>query len=795
MSQPSQIAQYQIAETLPATGKVRLYQAIDPRLQRKVVLKAIPKNPKDAQSAEVVVRFQKQAKASVELKHPGIVEVYEYGEDAGLAFVVSEFVEGCRLEPKLRVPIGDAGSLILQLLRALEYAHSRGVVHLNLAPTNLILSSKGELKVAEFGGSPGGETGSPYRSPEQIAASGIDNRSDVFSAGVLFYEWLTALSPFPGPAEQLDDQICHRQETPASRAKAGVPGRLDEVCARSLAKDPRSRYPTVLDFCQQIDAAYQEAFGKPPCELVSNETAVSAFLSSLRKESRKSRSSQQAPKPQPATPVISPPSLFPPDTLRAVERELFPFLGPVARVVVKEAASKASSLEALYDLAGESLALPEDRKRFLASCSRSEKATNLVPEQRVSGEAATATFSDFTLRDLRSEPLRSGPLNLQSKPPGSLRIAQPQGQRSSFPPSDKVNREGGARSSAGPPHQQEKIKPELTLVAKSDRSSTAESENEIVSRLEGLLGKQPESLGGYLDDAPTRLEQVIHAFVASADALVQLYGAKGKTGGLKPQDVVFDRLGRASIRAASKNSTPKTTVGGAVGSPRYAAPELLTESGSTAAPSPERADIYALGLIFYEILMGRKLFREVFPLNTDLEWLRWHADPSKVAPSLRSRLPDHSVGLSELLESMMEKNTAKRISDPAIVLQHLKGIAQQASRTVVMLQPGVSTVEVRNSPAPTRSKKKRANKKMTLIMITVAVIMLLSICWLLWILQKKPVSLGRPVSDSGSAMQVLHLEISSRPAHTVETSYSCCDPNGVCSRMTIRGCGEPRCFT
>ena len=176
MSQPDQLARYQIAETLPAMGKVRLYRAIDPRSQRKVVLKAIPKNPKDPQSLDVVVRFQKQVKASVGLKHRGIVEVYEYGEDAGLAFVVSEFVEGCTLEPKLRVPIGDAGSLILQLLRALEYAHAKGVVHMNLAPTNLILTSKGELKVAGSEALLHGEKGSPYRSPEQIAS--IERRQE-----------------------------------------------------------------------------------------------------------------------------------------------------------------------------------------------------------------------------------------------------------------------------------------------------------------------------------------------------------------------------------------------------------------------------------------------------------------------------------------------------------------------------------------------------------------------------------------------------------------------------------------
>jgi serine/threonine protein kinase len=152
MSPPSQIGQYQVVEALPQTGKVRPYRAMDPASQRTVVLKTVEKNPADPEISELISQFKRQVAVSAGLQHPGIVQVYEYREDSGLCFVVLEYVEGCALQPRLRSPIGDAGSCLVQLLTALQYAHTNGVAHLNLAPGSLLLTSKGRLKIADFGG-------------------------------------------------------------------------------------------------------------------------------------------------------------------------------------------------------------------------------------------------------------------------------------------------------------------------------------------------------------------------------------------------------------------------------------------------------------------------------------------------------------------------------------------------------------------------------------------------------------------------------------------------------------------
>src|SRR5262249_55229355 len=118
-SQPKRIAQYEVVETLGLVGKLRLYRALDREAQRNVILKTVTKDMRDPEIAELVTRFQSEAQISSQLRHPGIIEVYEYGEDSEVAFVASEVVEGCALKSRLRVPISDAGSLMVQLLKAL----------------------------------------------------------------------------------------------------------------------------------------------------------------------------------------------------------------------------------------------------------------------------------------------------------------------------------------------------------------------------------------------------------------------------------------------------------------------------------------------------------------------------------------------------------------------------------------------------------------------------------------------------------------------------------------------------
>src|SRR5690348_12565085 len=124
------LRQYGISERLSRDGKLRTYLALDTHSQRSVTLKTIHIDPQDRDVAAIIAQFQSQAQVTANLKHPGILEVYEQGEDAGIAFLAMEFIQGCFLKSGLHMPVADAGSAILQLLEALDYAHRLQVVHL-----------------------------------------------------------------------------------------------------------------------------------------------------------------------------------------------------------------------------------------------------------------------------------------------------------------------------------------------------------------------------------------------------------------------------------------------------------------------------------------------------------------------------------------------------------------------------------------------------------------------------------------------------------------------------------------
>jgi eukaryotic-like serine/threonine-protein kinase len=123
------LAQYEILETRASAGKVQIYRAADTANQRSVTLKTISRDSDDPETAATIAEFQEQARIASFLDHPGIISIYEYGEESGIAFLATEYVEGCALKEGMRVPIADAISMTIQLLSALDYAHGRGLVH------------------------------------------------------------------------------------------------------------------------------------------------------------------------------------------------------------------------------------------------------------------------------------------------------------------------------------------------------------------------------------------------------------------------------------------------------------------------------------------------------------------------------------------------------------------------------------------------------------------------------------------------------------------------------------------
>ena len=213
MAEISSLGKYEIRRQIGRGAMGVVYEGYDPLIKRIVALKTIRSDQlADDDSATVVARFRREAQAAGRLNHPNIVSIYDFGEDAGVWYIAMEFIQGRELkecfETNERFKITDIGRIMSQILGALDYSHRQGVIHRDIKPANIFLLPDGSVKVADFGiahieasnlTQAGTVMGTPsYMSPEQIQGLPVDGRSDLFSAGVILYQFLTGERPFAG---------------------------------------------------------------------------------------------------------------------------------------------------------------------------------------------------------------------------------------------------------------------------------------------------------------------------------------------------------------------------------------------------------------------------------------------------------------------------------------------------------------------------------------------------------------------------------------------------------------------
>ena len=355
MVHPLRLGKYDIQSVLGKGAMGVVYKGYDPNIERTVAIKTVRKDLVDADIAQQFMsRFKNEARAAGRLHHPNIVGIYEYGEDDLVAFIAMEFVEGSGLREylnrKARFEFGQLVGIMSQLLRALEFAHGKGVVHRDIKPSNLILTPRGELKVADFGIAridqsdltmAGTLVGTPsYMSPEQYQGSRGDHRSDLFSAGVVFYELLTGEKPFTGSVETIGHRICHDDPRAPSRVSTlPLPPGIDALLATALAKSPDARFQDAWAFHQALQKAAGEA------AIHVEETVLNVAGIEL-------------------PPPLS--AAWDDATLTTLARELARYVGPMAKVLVRQAATHASSLDEMYAVLATSIADPTTRQRFVA---------------------------------------------------------------------------------------------------------------------------------------------------------------------------------------------------------------------------------------------------------------------------------------------------------------------------------------------------------------------------------------------------------------------------------------------
>ncbi|MCG3186479.1 MAG: Serine/threonine-protein kinase PknD [Rhodocyclaceae bacterium] len=267
-----------------------VYEGHDPGIDRRVAIKTLKREHLERSEADdVLARFAREAQAAGRLNHPGIVAIYDYGEDQGVAYIAMEYVEGRSLKDVLdaseRFSLPAIMRIMEQVLSALDYSHGRGVVHRDIKPANIILLADGSIKVTDFGVAriesstltqAGTVLGTPaYMSPEQFMGQTVDGRSDIFSAGAMCYQLLTGEKPFTGGLTTIMHRVLKEIPPPPSELNVQVPRFVDAVIARAMAKRPDERYQTAGEFREALLAGMRDAKGVAP-GIASDEATVVA---------------------------------------------------------------------------------------------------------------------------------------------------------------------------------------------------------------------------------------------------------------------------------------------------------------------------------------------------------------------------------------------------------------------------------------------------------------------------------------------------------------------------------------
>jgi len=243
-----------------------VYRARDPLINRLVALKTITASGADYQS--LLQRFYREAQSAGGLQHPNIVTIYELGDEQGVAFIAMELIEGNNLEDmisrRLVVPLPLKLVYAMQACNALDYAHKRGIVHRDIKPGNMMVNKEGVVKVVDFGIARVLETSKTqtgmligtfaYMSPEQYHGEHADERSDLWSFGVLLYELLCYQRPFVGdtPASLMLN-ICQHEPRPLRELAHDCPPELEALVARLLRKSPNERYQSMEELLVDLD--------------------------------------------------------------------------------------------------------------------------------------------------------------------------------------------------------------------------------------------------------------------------------------------------------------------------------------------------------------------------------------------------------------------------------------------------------------------------------------------------------------------------------------------------------------
>lgn len=272
--QPGQmLGSYRIINQVGQGGMAAVYKAYQPSMDRNVAIKVLPRQL--AESPEFAARFQQEARIIARLEHPHILPVFDYGESDGVTYFVMRYLDAGSLKTKMEagpLPLNEIDRLFTQLAEALHHAHGHGIVHRDLKPANALIDEQGNLFLTDFGIAKLLESASPrltqtdaimgtpaYISPEQAKAETVNQRSDIYSLGIILYEMVTGRVPFVADTplavilKHISDPL-----PPPSVVKSDIPEPIEKVILKALAKEPDDRYATAAEFLSAWKRALEE---------------------------------------------------------------------------------------------------------------------------------------------------------------------------------------------------------------------------------------------------------------------------------------------------------------------------------------------------------------------------------------------------------------------------------------------------------------------------------------------------------------------------------------------------------
>jgi eukaryotic-like serine/threonine-protein kinase len=326
---------YRILRRLGAGGMANVYLAEDQELGRRVAIKIL--NERHAADEQFVERFRREAKHAAGLSHPNIVSIYDRGEAEGTYYIAMEHLDGRNVKELIvargPAPVRIAIDYTRQILAALRFAHRHGIVHRDIKPHNVLVDREGRLKVTDFGIARAGAAGAAsqmteagsivgtaqYLSPEQAKGAAVDQRSDLYSVGIVLYELLTGEVPFTGdsPVEIAMKHLSAKPPLPSSK-RQGLPADVDLIVARALAKDPDDRYQSADEMDADLERVARGAAVSG--QTADAATAIIAAPSAMPTAITRAKTSQTA------APPYTPPPFYDYDEAPPRRRPFWPWL-------------------------------------------------------------------------------------------------------------------------------------------------------------------------------------------------------------------------------------------------------------------------------------------------------------------------------------------------------------------------------------------------------------------------------------------------------------------------------------